>query len=274
MPLSLFAADALTPDGWRRDVRIDVDSRGAIVAVRTGASAEAAERVAGPLIPGMPNLHSHAFQRAIAGRTGSAGADGDSFWTWRAAMYAFLDRVDADAFAAIAAQAYVEMLKAGYTRVAEFHYVHHDPQGKPYADPAELARRIVDAAGATGIALTLLPVFYAHAGFGGAPPTAGQRRFVHSVASYARVIEALASDAAQRRVESRRRAAQPARGDARRARSDRCARAAAARRSTFTPPSRNGKSPIASPGAARGRSPGCSTTRVSMRAGASCTRRT
>jgi formimidoylglutamate deiminase len=145
----------------------------------------------------MPNLHSHAFQRAIAGRTGRAGAEGDSFWTWRAAMYAFLDRVDADAFAAIAAQAYVEMLKAGYTRVAEFHYVHHDPQGKPYADPAELARRIVGAAGAAGIALTLLPVFYAHAGFGGAPPAAGQRRFVHSVASYARVIEALAADAAR-----------------------------------------------------------------------------
>jgi formimidoylglutamate deiminase len=196
MPVSLFAADALTPGGWRRDVRIDIDSRGLITEVRFDASTEAAERVAGPLIPGMPNLHSHAFQRAIAGRTGRAGTEEDSFWTWRAAMYAFLDRVDADAFAAIAAQAYVEMLKAGYTRVAEFHYVHHDPRGKPYGDPAELARRIADAAGAAGLALTLLPVFYAHGGFGGAPPTAGQRRFVHSVASYARVIEALAQDAA------------------------------------------------------------------------------
>ncbi len=144
----------------------------------------------------MPNLHSHAFQRAIAGRTGHAGAGGDSFWTWRQAMYAFLDRVDADAFEAIAAQAYVEMLKAGYTSVAEFHYVHHDPRGKPYDDPAELARRIVAAAGATGIALTLLPVFYAHAGFGGAPPATGQRRFVHSEATYARLIEALGRDAA------------------------------------------------------------------------------
>ena len=143
----------------------------------------------------MPNLHSHAFQRAIAGRTGTASADGDSFWTWRAAMYAFLDRVDADAFAAIAAQSYVEMLKAGYTSVAEFHYVHHDPQGKSYADPAELARRIVGAAQAAGIALTLLPVFYAHAGFGGAPPANGQRRFVHSLASYSRVVESLTADA-------------------------------------------------------------------------------
>jgi formimidoylglutamate deiminase len=143
----------------------------------------------------MPNLHSHAFQRAIAGRTGRAGADGDSFWTWRQAMYAFLDRVDADVFEAIAAQAYVEMLKAGYTAVAEFHYVHHDPQGKPYADPAELARRIVAAASRTGIGLTLLPVFYVHAGFGGTPPTAGQRRFVHTIDAYARLVATLARDA-------------------------------------------------------------------------------
>ena len=197
MALSLFAANALTPEGWRRDVRIDIEAQGTIAAVHDGASGQGAEHAAGPLIPGMPNLHSHAFQRAIAGRTGRAASGGDSFWTWRAAMYAFLDRVDADAFAAIAAQAYVEMLKAGYTRVAEFHYVHHDPGGKPYADPAELARRIVAAATATGIALTLLPVFYAHAGFGGTPAVAGQRRFVHSVATYARVIEALAKDAAR-----------------------------------------------------------------------------
>jgi formimidoylglutamate deiminase len=143
----------------------------------------------------MPNLHSHAFQRAIAGRTGYGSADGDSFWTWRQAMYAFLDRVDADAFEAIATQAYVEMLKAGYTSVAEFHYVHHDPQGKAYADPAELAHRIVAAAGATGIGLTLLPVFYAHSDFGGAPPTRAQRRFVHTVDSYARLVGSLARDA-------------------------------------------------------------------------------
>ena len=110
-------------------------SQGTITAVRADAKPEGALHVAGPLIPGMPNLHSHAFQRAIAGRTGNRGADGDSFWTWRQAMYAFLDRVDADAFEAIAAQAYVEMLKAGYTSVAEFHYVHHDPQGRPTPTP-------------------------------------------------------------------------------------------------------------------------------------------
>ena len=194
--MRLFAADALTPHGWRRDVAIDIDAGGTIVRVEANGRRDGADVVAGPLLPGMPNLHSHAFQRAIAGRTGRASANGDSFWTWRQAMYAFLDRIDADAFEAIAAQAYVEMLKAGYTAVAEFHYVHHDPQGKPYADPAELAHRVVAAADAAGIALTLLPVFYAHADFGGVAPTGGQRRFVHTIDSYAPVVSALARDAA------------------------------------------------------------------------------
>ena len=193
--MRLFATEALIASGWAHDVLIEILEDGSIARVEPGARPGDAERVAGPLVPGMPNLHSHAFQRAIAGRTGNAGAGGDSFWTWRAAMYAFLDRVDADAFEAIAAQAYVEMLKAGYTAVAEFHYVHHDPQGREYVDPAELARRIVAAAHATGIGLTLLPVFYAHGGFGGTPPTSGQRRFVHSLDDYARLIEALACDA-------------------------------------------------------------------------------
>ena len=192
--MNLFAADALTSRGWMRDVRIGIAADGTIERVEAGAQPDGAERLAGPLIPGMPNLHSHAFQRAIAGRTGHASSEGDSFWTWRMAMYAFLDRVDADAFEAIAAQAYVEMLKAGYTAVAEFHYVHHDPDGKPYADPAELARRILAAADETGIGLSLLPVFYAHGGFGGVPPVAGQRRFVHSVDAYLRLIEVLGRD--------------------------------------------------------------------------------
>ena len=194
--MRLFAADALTPRGWQRDVVVEIALDGTIERVDTAGDPGVAERVAGPLVPGMPNLHSHAFQRAIAGRTGRASADGDSFWTWRQAMYAFLDRIDADAFEAIAAQAYLEMLKAGYTAVAEFHYVHHDPEGKPYADPAELARRIAAAAGSTGIGLTLLPVFYAHSDFGGAPPTPGQRRFVHSVDTYANLVATLAHDAA------------------------------------------------------------------------------
>jgi formimidoylglutamate deiminase len=194
--MRLFAADALLPQGWRRDVRVDVAADGTIASVVPAARPDDAERLAGPLVPGIPNVHSHAFQRALAGRTGRRSATRDSFWTWRQAMYAFLDRVDADAFEAIAAQAYVEMLRAGYTAVAEFHYVHHDPSGNPYADPAELAQRIVRAAREAGIALTLLPVFYAHSGFGGAPPVFGQRRFVHTLDSFARLVATLASQAA------------------------------------------------------------------------------
>ncbi len=196
--MKIHAADALLADGWKRDVLIDIDVTGTIAGIEPGAGHAGAERAAGPVIPGMPNVHSHAFQRAIAGRTGRADESGDSFWTWRKAMYAFLERVDADAFGAIAAQAYVEMLKAGYTSVAEFHYVHHDPVGRPYADPAELARRVVAAAQDAGIALTLLPVFYAHSGFGGAPATAGQRRFIQTVDSYARLCALLRSDSAAR----------------------------------------------------------------------------
>ncbi len=193
--MKLFADDALLPEGWARAVTIDVDAVGTIASIARGAAPDHAERVRGPLIPGMPNVHSHAFQRAIAGRTGVRARAGDSFWTWRQAMYDFLDRVDADAFEAVTAQSYVEMLKAGYTGVAEFHYVHRDPNGGPYADPAELARRVVAAATETGIGLTLLPVFYAHSGFGGAPPTPGQRRFIHTLEGFARLVETLRAGA-------------------------------------------------------------------------------
>jgi formimidoylglutamate deiminase len=196
--MKLFAERALLPAGWARDVVLTIEAGGTIASVESGAAANGAVRVSGPLVPGMPNLHSHAFQRALAGRTGRRSlqpSGADSFWTWRQAMYAFLDRVDADAFEAIAAQAFVEMLEAGYTSVAEFHYVHHDPQGRPYGDCAELAHRIVAAATDAGIALTLLPVFYAHSGFGGAPPTAGQRRFVHTLDTFGELVAALANDA-------------------------------------------------------------------------------
>ena len=196
--MKYFAPAALLPEGWTRNVVLDIDSRGFISAISSDASPTgdasrtAAESLAGPVVPAMPNLHSHAFQRALAGRTGHTAPDrDDSFWSWRQAMYDFVDRVDPDAFEAITAQAYVEMAKAGYSAVAEFHYVHQDRSGQPYDDPAEVAWRIVAAAETAGIGLTLLPVFYAHAGFGGAPPSAGQRRFVHSVHSFARLFERL-----------------------------------------------------------------------------------
>jgi len=106
-------------------------------------------------------------------------------------MYGMLERLDADGFAAVTAQAYVEMVRSGYGAVAEFHYVHHDPAGRPYANPAELALAVVGAARDAGLALTLLPVFYAHSGFGGAPPAGAQRRFVHDPPSFARLVELL-----------------------------------------------------------------------------------
>ena len=155
---TLVAPAALLDDGWKSDVAIGVGDDGRITAIEPAARTAADERLKGPVIPAMPNVHSHAFQRAIAGRTGTAsGERNDSFWTWRQAMYAAVERLDADAFEAIAAQAYVEMAKAGYASVAEFHYVHHDPHGKPYADPAELAWRIVGAAETAEIALTRVP---------------------------------------------------------------------------------------------------------------------
>src|SRR5579862_131608 len=195
--LTLLAPAALLDEGWQTDVALAVDDDGVIAKIEPRARGVSAdERLHGPVIPAMPNLHSHAFQRAIAGRTGTpAPGRDDSFWTWRQAMYAALERIDADAFEAIAAQAYVEMTKAGFASVAEFHYVHHDPHGKPYADPGELAWRIVAAADTAQIALTLLPVFYAHGDFGGVATMASQRRFVHSVYTFEKLCEALARGA-------------------------------------------------------------------------------
>lgn len=181
----------MLPSGWADDVLIVVGDDGSIASVASGMVDVAAEHLDGPVVPGMPNLHSHAFQRAMAGLTQKAGPEGDSFWAWRELMYRFLARLDPDDVEAIATQVYVEMLQAGYTSVAEFHYLHHDPTGKPYADPAEMAKRICAAADTAGIGLTLLPVFYAHANFGGVAPTPGQRRFVTEPESFSRMLESL-----------------------------------------------------------------------------------
>ena len=139
----------------------------------------------------MSNLHSHAFQRAFAGATEQRGPGDDSFWTWREVMYAFVGRITPEQLHAIAGWLYVEMLKSGYTAVGEFHYLHHDPVGVPYADAAEMSHRIVDAASRAGIATTLLPVLYTSGGFGDVPVQSGQRRFVHEVDAYARLLDTL-----------------------------------------------------------------------------------
>jgi formimidoylglutamate deiminase len=181
---AFHAERALLPSGWARNVRFEVGASGLLEQVLPDAGSEGAERLHGPVLPGMPNLHSHAFQRAMAGLAEVAGNPNDSFWTWRELMYRLVGRLSPEQMEVIARQLYVEMLKAGYTAVAEFHYVHHDPAGRPYADPAELALCISRAARDSGIGLTLLPVLYSHAGFGGLPPNEGQRRFIHSTDSY------------------------------------------------------------------------------------------
>jgi len=181
---------ALTTEGWRGDVLIGW-SGGRITAVTPaiGAAAPAtARRIPGAVVPGVGNLHSHAFQRGFAGLTERRGDRAeDHFWTWREAMYRFADALTPDRLGVIAAQAQVEMLESGFTGVAEFHYVHHAPDGRPYDEPAEMAFAVAAAAEATGIGLTLLPVFYAHGGFGDRPTGEGQRRFVSDLDGFARL---------------------------------------------------------------------------------------
>ncbi len=197
-----FAESALLPTGWADNVLFEVAQDGLIAKAEPGSAVAGAERLRGAVIPGMPNLHSHAFQRAMAGLTEKGGPQGDSFWSWRKLMYGFLENLGPDDVEAIATQLYIEMLRAGYTCVAEFHYLHHDPLGRPYNNPAETGGRIASAARTAGIGLTLLPVFYAHGNFGGIAPTGGQRRFINSIDGFGRVLEALAGavkeDPAQR----------------------------------------------------------------------------
>ncbi len=185
----LWCARALLPAGWGADVRLSL-ADGRIAAVAQGVPAQAGDHRAGVALPGLPNLHSHAFQRAMAGLTEVRGPADDSFWTWRELMYRFVDRLDPEAVEAVAALAFAEMLESGFTRVGEFHYLHHSPDGAPYADPGEMACRIAAAAAETGIGLTLLPVFYAHGGLGGLPPQAGQRRFATDLDAYLWLLEA------------------------------------------------------------------------------------
>ena len=199
---AFFAERALLPDGWASDVRLEVSPEGMLTRIQVNADRQGAEVVSGPLLPGMPNLHSHAFQRAMAGLAEVAGNPNDSFWTWRDLMYRLVGRITPQQLGVIARQLYIEMLKGGYTSVAEFHYVHQDLTGKPYADPAELAVQISQAASSVGIGLTLLPVLYSHSGFGGQAPNEGQRRFIHSTERYlalqARLQPILASQSSQR----------------------------------------------------------------------------
>jgi formiminoglutamate deiminase len=192
-PGKLFFKSALTPEGWRHDVLIAIDD-GWITAVEADASPPpGVERLRGTALPGLGNVHSHGFQRAMAGLAEHGGRRDGVFWSWREVMYRLVGRLSPDDVEAVTALAFMEMLEAGFTAVGEFHYLHNDPDGAAYDAPALLSERIAAAAAETGIGLTLLPVFYAHGGCGGAPPTEGQKRFVTSLDGFGRLLEGAAA---------------------------------------------------------------------------------
>ena len=196
---ALWAEHALLPSGWARDVLLQWDATGRLLTVAPDSAAGGVPahvpRAPGPLLPGMPNLHSHAFQRAFAGltehRAPQPSGGHDSFWSWRTLMYRFAAHITPESLEAIATWLYVEMLEAGYTSVCEFHYLHHDQGGKPYADHAALAHALLRAARTAGMGMTLLPVLYQTSGFGGQPPREAQARFVRSTDNMLTLLQQL-----------------------------------------------------------------------------------
>lgn len=184
----IHCTNALLPDGWHEAVRIEM-AGGRIAKVEVGVPPHSDDERQALVVPGMGNLHSHAFQRGMAGLAERRGPEDDSFWTWREVMYRFVGRLSPEDFEAISAQAYVEMLETGFTRIGEFHYLHHGTDGGAYSDIGEMSGRVAAAAERTGIGLTLLPVFYAQGGFGGKPPGAAQARFISNPDFYGRLVE-------------------------------------------------------------------------------------
>lgn len=189
----LLLDTALLPDGWANQVELDIDERGTIVNVtcsETTTTSGERERVSGVTIPGMPNVHSHAFQRLMAGLAEFDGG-GENFWAWRTVMYDFANRIEPQDLLAIAAQLYVDMLKFGYTAVGEFHYLHHNCDGSTYLNRAEMSFAVLEAARQTGIGLTLLPVLYMTSGFDKARPTPLQRRFANDLEGWLEIVRTI-----------------------------------------------------------------------------------
>jgi formimidoylglutamate deiminase len=174
-----WAERAWLPEGWREGVLLRTDARGHWAEVRPGViqAPEGATVLPGPVLPGLVNAHSHAFQRAFAGLAERRDSDADDFWSWRDRMYGVALGLDPAQLQAVAAQLYVEMLRGGYTQVCEFHYLHHSPDGQPYADPAQMSWSLTSAAETAGIGLTVLPVLYERAGFSQPGLRDDQRRF-------------------------------------------------------------------------------------------------
>ena len=188
---ALFARHALLPDGWHRDVLLEWDAAGDLNGVAADAALVAGVEVADYVLPGMVNLHSHAFQRALGGQTEKAGDGPDSFWTWRDLMYRFARNITPAHIESIAAQLFTECLRHGYTAVCEFHYVQRDPGGAMYARPAETAERVIAAARLSGIGITMLPVLYSYASFGEVALKPEQNRFKTDAQDVLQIVEAL-----------------------------------------------------------------------------------
>ena len=186
-----YCSQILLSNGWAENQLLEVDGLGSITGIRNGSMKEAEHQLQGPVVPGMPNLHSHAFQRGMAGLSESRSGEKDSFWSWRKRMYHFLQVLSPEDVEAIASQLYLEMLKAGYTSVGEFHYLHHAVDGKHYVNPAEMSERILAASETTGIGLTHLPVLYRFGGFGSKEPSSQQGRFIHEPDEFVHLLEKL-----------------------------------------------------------------------------------
>ena len=184
---------ALLPEGWRRNVRLISDELGRWLVVEPEAERGDLPRLGKFVLPGMPNLHSHAFQRAMAGHAERYSRPDDSFWSWREAMYRHAGKISPDTLHAIARWLYTEMVEQGYSRVCEFHYVHHQPSGQSYAPATAMVDALVAAAAEVGIGLTLLPTLYQRGGFDDEPLSARQRRFHHDSESFMRLCQTLAS---------------------------------------------------------------------------------
>ncbi len=201
--MRLFAERAWVAGGWVRDVLLTVDMDGRWSEIRTGAPAEqrmGALPLSGPVLPGLVNAHSHAFQRCIAGlterRSNSGAGRSDDFWSWRERMYSAANRITPEQMEAIASYLYRELLAGGYTQVCEFHYLHNDIDGKPYADEAEMSLALLRAAAKTGMGLTLLPTLYMRSGFAAHGLREDQRRFASTPERLLRRAERIEREAA------------------------------------------------------------------------------
>lgn len=182
---------AYLSNGWANDILIDINDQGIITSVEQNAKDVSNAKTLDTIIPSMPNLHSHAFQRAFAGRSEFVTAQNNSFWTWRKLMYEFVARIDAEELEDIATKLYTEMRLAGFSHVGEFHYIHHQPDGTVYEDPAHLSHAMIRAAKSAGIGITILPVLYAYSDFGAKPPEDGQKRFINDADSYLDILTKL-----------------------------------------------------------------------------------